>query len=550
MAASNDELKLPLNGGGAAAVHLKQEDWGWWTVMRIVDLLASIGFWWFLLYCELTTNQWHGGMAGFVVLMVLWRLVIAKTSVHNDATSELPYSCGYVSSNGKELFLVATVHISPKAPRDVKAVIDLTKPDIAMIELDEERLDRMREPECVPTAPKDEDLQPIKITSSAEPPTYLAQRAFWNAEQSGETISGDVFFDEENTYGVIQRAKPTLNGKILIVRRGAPEGADVGLSATFKMKAHYAAKAGASALLIINNEDKLPVQRIGGGDVTGEVKIAIKSGNCGFPSIPLMLLKKSDGDALLDEFKTARSCCAELTVCEDDYPRRTVKKRLCQAFALVFSGIGILYGVIQCFAVEVGAEFTAAEVEAKAHGIPCACIDVDMNKFWGRLGAALLPTPCNLFKSLTSWLAFPRVLAQAFFPPRGNIDCVGSTILHAASFPIRTWVAFAIAGYCSSFVMNHILQLFASVGEHGAEASGAINPANEKDRKNNTQLVMLLIEMYIFPQVYDAVAASRDEAMYRSIVATALERNVKRVVAVVGAGHSNGILHYARTSGL
>lgn len=46
------------------------------------------------------------------------------------------------------------MHISPRAPKDVWKVIRATKPTVAMIELDEERLNRMRqapqEPSPVP----------------------------------------------------------------------------------------------------------------------------------------------------------------------------------------------------------------------------------------------------------------------------------------------------------------------------------------------------------------------------------------------------------------
>jgi len=281
------------------------------------------------------------------------------------------------------------------------------------------------------------------------------------------------------------------------------------------------------------------------------VEIALKTRNCGYPSIPLVLLNKSDGEALMDECLAGRRCPAvKFTIRQDDYPRRTVRKRLCQAFALVFSGIGILYGIIQCFAVEVGAEFTEAEAESRSLGIPCACIDVDMNRFWGRLGRALLPTPYNLWNSLTAWLAFPRVLANLFFPPRGSIDCLGSTVLHAKSFPVRTWVAFAIAGFGASFVMSHILMMFAYGGERGAEAAGAVKVNNSEERQTLTNLAMICIELYLFPQIYDAVAASRDEAMYRSIVATSHSRDAKRFVVVVGAGHANGILQRARSIGL
>ena len=72
----------------------------------------------------------------------------------------------------------------------------------------------------------------------------------------------------------------------------------------------------------------------------------------------------------------------------------------------------ILYGIIQCFSVRVGAEFLAADSAARDLGIRCVCIDVDLDRFWSKLGWAVLPTPCNLLNSLMSWIAFPRGLSE------------------------------------------------------------------------------------------------------------------------------------------
>merc|ERR1712226_423706 len=133
----------------------------------------------------------------------------------------VPYTCGYVSANGKEVFLVATLHISPRAPRDVEAVIATTMPDVAMIELDEERLDRMRDVEVErPSEPDVRDLQPIRITvpGQASSETVLAQRALWNAERAGETISGDVIYDSSS------QPSTDIAGHICVVNRKGPDG--------------------------------------------------------------------------------------------------------------------------------------------------------------------------------------------------------------------------------------------------------------------------------------------------------------------------------------
>lgn len=147
-----------------------------------------------------------------------------------------------------------------------------------------------------------------------------------------------------------------------------------------------------------------------------------------------------------------------------------------------------------------------------AQGIPCVCIDVDLNQFWSRLGWAVVPTPRNLFSSLVSWLAFPRVCFQFLYPPRSNIDVAGSMVLHAASFPLKTWVAFALAGFCASTVTRWLLHLFGMAGEAAAEKSGAVAVESQEDRDIMIDYINLLIQMYLLPQIYDAVAASRDEA--------------------------------------
>ena len=61
---------------------------------------------------------------------------------------------------------------------------------------------------------------------------------------------------------------------------------------------------------------------------------------------------------------------------------------------------------------------------------------------------------------------------------------------------------------------------------------------------------MLSICRYMLPQIYDAVAASRDESMYQSMVKKCKDFAAERLVVVVGAGHANGILQRVRQHGL
>merc|ERR1712100_542667 len=112
-------------------------------------------------------------------------------------------------------------------------------------------------------------------------------------------------------------------------------------------------------------------------------------------------------------------------------------------------------------------------------------------------------------------------------------------VLHAFSFKFRTWVAFFLAGFAASWVTSHILELFTSGTERVAEHTGLVD---KKDREDTTDLILLWLQLYMLPRVFEAVAASRDEVMYRSIVTKSRQLGSKRMVVVVGAGHSNGIL--------
>lgn len=521
-----------------------------------LDIVLAIPFY-YVLFMPWPKGTTKIILISLVILMTTWRLYRAfckpaKPDPNTVGEPELPYTVGVCKSNDKTMFLVATIHISPKAPLDVEEVIDKVSPDIVMIELDDERLDKMRGPDEPSSAedrkPKQEDLQELILEMQGnEAPETLhmyAQRALWNAEWAGGTVDGRLLFDQDNAHGLVVPKSGQTFKYMSVVKRGAPGGE----FAPFALKAHLAAKAGASAVFIINSSESLPKARFGASQsITAELKVAYYTGSCGFPPIPAFLITESDGDKLTKALEDGARVDGRLKIRDDTFPRRTLRKKLCQAFALFFSGIGILYGIIQCFAVEVGGEFLAAEEGAYKRGLGCECIDSNLNDFWSRLGEALLPTPANLIDALLSWLAFPRIAFQALFPPRSNVDVFGSMVLHGTSFKLRTWIAFFLAGYCASWVTSHVLELFTSGAERAAEHTGLVD---KKDRQDTTDLILMGLQLYMLPRIFDAVAASRDEVMYRSIVAKSRQLGSKRMVVVVGAGHSNGILQRARARGL
>eukprot|EP00929_Paragymnodinium_shiwhaense_P094217 TRINITY_DN54650_c0_g1_i2.p1 TRINITY_DN54650_c0_g1~~TRINITY_DN54650_c0_g1_i2.p1 ORF type:complete len:573 (+),score=111.13 TRINITY_DN54650_c0_g1_i2:60-1778(+) len=490
------------------------------------------------------------------LLMVLYRLVLYRSPSGAQAEHpELPYSCGVITTEaGQELFLVATMHISPKAPEDVESTIHIVRPDVVMIELDEERLDRMV------AKPEPDKAQPMVFRhgGGAEPVTVMARRALWNAEKAGKKIAGRVAFQADNAFGATPLVLPAAGSEatIALVDRGGPEG---GQPVTFFEKAHNAAAAGAVAVLVSNSENGvMPAARIGVMTLEQELRLAWRTCKWSMPRIPLLVLPHAEGSRLKElclEPPADGAPHVEFEVLHDDYPRRSTMRRLCQGCALMVSGIGVLYGVIGCFRVQVGAEFTSAKEAACKVGTPCLCIDVDLNMFWSNLLGKVLPTPRNLLDACLSWLAFPRVAFRVLFPERGAVDCIGSTVLHLRSLSLRTWAAFVIAGYAASYVTTNFVQFTIGAGEMASEEAGAVSPMSDEDRETFQLYCMGLLELYMLPQVYAAVAAARDESMYRSIVTNRRKRSAEgfksdRLVVVVGAAHANGILSRVRARGL
>lgn len=487
-------------------------------------------------------------LIAFLVFWRFWRM--SQVTSGMDTAAGLPYTCGFVEDGDTVLFVVATLHISPRSPMDAWEVIHVTNPDLVMVELDEERLGPMPPPPpAVPEVPRPrgEDLQPVVFTrpdSDAVPTMVHAQRAVWNAEWAGSSVRGRVVYDPENVYGLQQPARSRWEGHLALVRRGA---ASPGEFAAFAYKAHLAGSAGALAVLVIDSQSDLPTVRISPGtSVWNELELAWRTRNCGFPSLPVLLLPKGDGERLL-AMCTESPTLGEFRVLEDSHPRRTLRRRVCQGCALFSSGIGMQYGVIDWFDVDIGGEFDTAVEAAQSMGVPSECIDVGMDAFLRRIGLALLPTPLNVLRALRAWLAFPRVLVNILFPRRGSIDTLGCAFLYVQAFTLRIWFAFLLGAFCASLVTVALLRLFSWGGAQAVEMTGAVD---DVDAETTEECVLIALKMYIMPRLYDAVAASRDFTMYENIKAKARTHEAKRLVAVMGAAHANGVLQLAKKHGL
>jgi len=507
------------------------------TAITVLLAIVACWRWWTLLLCAVAS----------LIAMIGWRVHRWRT-LDRPGAGTIPYTCGYANIDGKELYIVATLHISPRAPVDVKAVIRETRPQLVMIELDDERLDDMR---AAPTV-QQTDLQPLTLREDGKDPLEVhAQRALWNGEFGGMLICGQLYHNGDDPWGTSPPERSVLGpagppGHIALLQRGGPPGQR---GVPFAFKAHAAAQAGAAAVLVVNSAPEFPlVARLGQDSLMGELRVARRMRTCGFPPIPLLMLPKTIGEHLLTVCRDgAQAVHVEIPIKNDNYPRRTLPRRLCQTCAVTFSGLAILYGVMECFAVDAGEEFLAAEIAARDMEVPCVCIDVDLDRLCNRVGALLLPTPCNIAKAIRAWLAFPRVLFKVLFPPRYHVDVIGTSVLHAMSFRWKTWFAFLIASCCAGGLLGCILVLLSSGVSGAAQGAGAVK---EKDRDEFQAWLMLAVEAYVFPRLHEAIAASRDEAMYRGIVNKAMRHQSSRSVAVVGAAHANGILEFIRTQGL
>lgn len=544
---NGSDLEQPLCPEGVTDVGVGHH----FTSVRVNDLvsdiIASVVFWLFFFkyFISMSNTEFWIGFSVLALAMIAWRFWRASHLLKQD-DRKLPYSCVSVLADGCEVFLVATVHISPKSPKDVKQVISEISPDLVMIELDPERLERLRGSE---NPSDEEDLQPLTIDISSQQETLKAQRAIWNQKDAGSVVQGPIVFMQGNAYGNMKFGKGEVADAICLVQRGSGfNHKNQQAFAPFALKAFNAAAGGAKGVLIIDTEEDLPKGRMGTDTLVGDIKTALAVRSGGLPPIPALLLKRNDGLQLKESVCQGKLPRAEFTILTDDrHPCRSLRSRLCQTVAMFASGIGVLYGVIKCFAVEVGGEFVAADAEASARGVTCVCVDVTVDRLWNRFAICLRPFPRNLAASLLAWLSFPRALSRSLFPPSDSADVIGIVSLNVLSFTLMTWVSFAVAGYCAGTVISMVLQGFSlGVAESEETASGG----NARSTAILQQWITFGFELYALPRVYEAIAASRDEAMYCGIAAGRRKHGSAKVVFVCGAAHANGIIRRIRERGL
>jgi len=534
--------------------------WMRWAVLRTFDLVASLLMSFVLLWSgTLTVTETLACLAVIILAGSLWRIHRARLRSRNTRFAGLPSTCGAIAVDDRELVIVATVHISPRATEDVEAVLCKFGPfDVVMIELDEERLGQVRF-----AKPQTKDLQPITITMDDGKDTleFFAQRATWNNQWKDRTISGPIIFNADDPHGVSQgvcnRAlAPSEIGNsnsshLALVFADGPE--DEQVPATRKV--YNAWCAGAQALIVISSSESLPSRPIGELDMWQDLKVAFRTGNFGYPQIPVLVLPHTDGTKLQQLCQAGElGAHGKFEVLEHNHPCRTLSCRVGLECAFALSGVSILHSVADYLDVEPGTEFTTAEAIATETKVACECIDVSIDNLCGCLKNALVPTPCNVGAAILSWLAVPRAMWRSLFPAQPTlahqgsdtdclgVDIIGTMVLHALSFRCRTWCALATTVVLSGLLLAGILHLIGSVAESAAEEAAG-EKVSQSDRWLFTAWIMIGIELFAIARVYQTVASSRDDAMYKRIVSVVRRRpEAKRFFAVVGAAHVNGIL--------
>jgi len=302
-------------------------------------------------------------------------------------------------------------------------------------------------------------------------------------------------------------------------------------------------------VLVVNDRPQLPpTMRLGESSLLEDLWLAFRTGRSGFPPIPVLLLPQAEGERILSACRRREpAVSAEFRILPDEFPRTSLRRRICQSLGLLLSGVGVLYGIIQCFAVDLGEEFIIAEKAAHEQGAPCICIDVDINGFCRNVFSAVALTPNNLWRSLRAWVALPRIVIQVMFPSRDRVDSLGVVLLHSASCRLRTWIVVLLAGVSAVAAVASMLW-FCGGGSTGALSGVGVAPTHGRGEVQG--VVMLLIEFYVMPRLYEAVASARDEAMYQRIATEVARRRARRLVVVVGVAHANGILQRVATRGL
>lgn len=458
-------------------------------------------------------------------LSVLWRIRLFKKR-------DLPFSCIRMDvplnryGRDVDVYLCGTMHISPGSVTDTREAIITLQPDVVMIELDEDRLAEIKSDEN-----GEPDVQPFELELQINEQPVVGVNAEWNTNV--ECVDGafglfPTIVEPDNPYGD-SRSTRFPGDHVYVCRRGKD---------SMYVQTIRAEKRGASGVIIIDNSSLPSVALIDAGGLFRSCCDFFKTHTVALPNIPTFLIKDEIADGAY----------VEALLKHDELPKPyTFGKKLCRCVVVFGSGIGILYGIIRKAGVKVGHEFLTAEKEAAKQGIPCVCIDMNVGTLGGKLKKEIMPTLSNIVQSVLFLLSLPRLFVKRILFPIRDMDIFASMMWALVRFKPRTWAAFIVAGFLSSFIVRLIIML---PGFFIGKASDHIAPSYSMGSTIEA-FFPLAFNLYVLPAVYRGLLDSRDEEMYRGIASQVRRRKDKKTfVAVVGAAHVNGIMHRGRTRGL
>eukprot|EP00397_Hematodinium_sp_SG-2012_P023138 GEMP01024020.1.p1 GENE.GEMP01024020.1~~GEMP01024020.1.p1 ORF type:complete len:727 (+),score=124.97 GEMP01024020.1:172-2352(+) len=465
----------------------------------------------------------YGVMLIVFIARLFWHFVI-RSERHVNAVPR--FVTQKVEMDGKQVYFVGTMHVSPGSAKDVVKVIDEVDPDVVMIELDYDRLTAMKE---------SEDPKPCDqfVFKKPDGTTVRGIHTDWNANLNKHEIEGTLTFENSED----------LTGKILV----APY-----IKSGHANFVYSAQKRGAMAVFFLDLQSGAPgtgtaepsETLVGTSGFFSLWKFFCATGRNNPPEIPCYLVPSRHFDLMLDE-----GVVINFTVYAGNISSPSTCCQSClRTTCMMGTGVGVMYGLIRMAGCKVGQEFIIADRLAHERGKVLATIDMGVGRLGHQLLQRLIPYPSNLWYMLTAWAAVPRTLfTWIFLPQMHKLDLALNMIWGFARFKLRTWVAFILGAGIASLIMYGIIKLVQVAIISGVEASATAAGSSQQFAKSVSEWVgiglVLGLIMYAFPVIYKGLLDSRDEQMYRGAVAQIrLRPNASKFVIVIGAAHTNGMI--------
>jgi len=527
-------------------------NWLIYFMWRIIEIaltaawVAPVIIYWDELYIineYLPGIEWYGFLLVFPILCfcrLFWLLVWPRQKEPKSVNSSVAKMVEM--DNAVKICIIGTLHVSPGSVRDVSRVADEFNPDAYLIELDRARLDAMRE----------RNAKPEPVTTMLKLTDYITTKAVhseWNGLMHKKHIEGSLIFSEElqSTREGSSMEKDdgtsSLSGKILV----APLPKEL----TEMYITIIAQKRGAAGVLFVDTDktaDDEPSRLIlSVGGFWKQTGTCCRLRSAKLPEIPAYLIP---GD-VMSQFQSGQLIVMDVNSNGLGVASRATKM-WCRACVIYGSGLGILYGLMRLAGVKAGGEFLISDDLAAEQGKPCVTIDMSMERLGHKICKSITPTPRNILKCILAWLAFTRIVLSWFLLPMPQkLDLALNMCMGFGRFRPRTWFAFLLGTLCSGLLITGIVLLLSYALAAGARE--AASGEEDKDWIQNLvfQLVGISINLWFFPGIYYGLLDSRDEQMYRGIVAQIRARpHLKKFVVVIGAAHSNGILRRLRSRGI